>query len=699
MARETKVARLWPSANGFPTSWTALGSATNAEEVAQTSVLAEAKPNEARGITNSVKGGNQRFRFTAEAEAKLPATGARIIGIKLWYYGKPSSAKLTASVNNAATPVFSESVEAGSTTLGWRSIVVSAPHVATTTLQHFLTNQIEVGFINEKATASTINECYLEVEYETETAQPIGTPGAAATTGPGGGGTRTITVPSRVSGVSVLVAIQASGGVGATEVTDSGGNTYTLDGEAVDGTATCVQLWKTITTAGLGGAPTITVALPSALAGLAVNVGWAEFTPMVSASSVDTTGKGEGEGTSTEATTSANLRAQGDLLIGVTGITGTSSVLTAGSGMTALTGVGQTGGSLGWEYNLTPTAGSKAKPAATMSVTGAWAMLAVAYKVLATEGGSTPQNAKSTIASTFTVVGSARISPSARATIASVETVVGSAKLGARASGTINSVSAVLGSARTGTRAAASIASVGAVLGSAHTSAQAKASIASTYTLLGSARTGKRAAATIASTYTVLGSARTGVRAAGTVASTFGLSLPGRVAIRASATIGAVFGVIGNATATSALIAKSTIAAVFGLSKPVPRATLQARATVGSVFTGSATAKTGVRASGTVASTYGATGKSKLGQRARTAIESQFAVQASSKAITRIRATIAAVFGIKARATATAPTVETHETTLVLAHEDPALLILVSPDEPAPIATASPEPPAPSVNL
>lgn len=167
MAIET--VRLNPTQNVIAAIWAPLGAKPLWEELAQAAIKeAEAVPNPTtRGAKSTAKNVQEVF-FGTEGEAKIPAA-AIIKKIVVHWFGKPSAAANTLTIGKPTTglPEWNESVEAGSTTEGWRSHEVTKANLEKTVAKDLRENVFRVGWSNSKATEARWNVAYVEVEYET----------------------------------------------------------------------------------------------------------------------------------------------------------------------------------------------------------------------------------------------------------------------------------------------------------------------------------------------------------------------------------------------------------------------------------------------------------------------------------------------------------------------------------------------------
>jgi hypothetical protein len=212
--------------------------------------------------------------------------------------------------------------------------------------------------------------------------------GQVATTSPLGGGAVSLPITAGAVGNTLVVAVATAAATGAASCSDSSGTTYTLDAEITSGVAITVMVFSAqITTAGV-----TSISINGFGASLLVEAAAFEFSGIKTTGRLDTKGTGSGIGTAVSAgPTSANLL-EGDSWVGVFGSTASLGTFTAGGSATGLTGADQTGGSLGAEYLLAPTAGSKATATGTFSTTGTWAGLLAAY-VAAPAPAAVPLNA------------------------------------------------------------------------------------------------------------------------------------------------------------------------------------------------------------------------------------------------------------------------------------------------------------------
>lgn len=200
--------------------------------------------------------------------------------------------------------------------------------------------------------------------------------GQVATTSPLGGGSVTLPITAGAIGNNLVVAVATAAATGAASCSDSSGTTYNLDAEISSGIAITVMIFSAkITTAGV-----TSISINGFGASLIVEAAAYEFSGMKSAGWFDTKGSGTGIGTSTSAGPTSGNITEGDIWVGAFGSTASLGTFTSAGGASALTGANQTGGSLGAEYLLNPTAGSTATATGTFSTTGTWAGLIVAYK-------------------------------------------------------------------------------------------------------------------------------------------------------------------------------------------------------------------------------------------------------------------------------------------------------------------------------
>lgn len=212
--------------------------------------------------------------------------------------------------------------------------------------------------------------------------------GQVAKTSPIGGGAISLPITAGAVGNNLVVAVATAAATGATSCSDSSGTTYNLDAEVTSGVAITVMVFSAkITTAGV-----TSISINGFGASLIVEACAYEFSGLKSSTWFDTKGSGSGIGTSTSAGPTSGNITEGDTWIGAFGSTASLGTFTAGGSATGLTGSDQTGGSLGAEYLLTPTAGSTATATGTFSTTGTWAGLIVAYKA-APVAATVPLNA------------------------------------------------------------------------------------------------------------------------------------------------------------------------------------------------------------------------------------------------------------------------------------------------------------------
>jgi hypothetical protein len=200
--------------------------------------------------------------------------------------------------------------------------------------------------------------------------------GQVTATAPLGGGSVSIPITAGAVGNTLVVFVTVPAATGAGGCSDSSGTTYTLDKEVKNGIAVVVMAFSAaITTAGV-----TSISVNSLGASAVVSASAIELSGVVPASRVDTSGSGSGIGTAVSAGPTAGNLLENDAWVAAFGSTGSLGTFTAGGSATAITGADQTGGSLGGEYFLTPTAGATATGTGTFSTTGTWAGLIVAYK-------------------------------------------------------------------------------------------------------------------------------------------------------------------------------------------------------------------------------------------------------------------------------------------------------------------------------
>jgi len=224
----------------------------------------------------------------------------------------------------------------------------------------------------------------------------IATPTAIATNTSTTSGT-IITVAAPAAGVSlrntVIVAVAMDPSSTSVAVSDARGNTYTSDKDVTNGSVTTgvrtLLFSAPVTTALLSG-DLITVTFGSAVVGKAVSA--YSVNGLVVASRVDQTASAIGASTAPSSGNTAITSQPDELVMGVIGveeINGTATALTAGSGFTALTGIG-TASSMGIrilpEYQIV-TAASAYAGNGTLNQSRAWAAAVVTYKML---GGVEP---------------------------------------------------------------------------------------------------------------------------------------------------------------------------------------------------------------------------------------------------------------------------------------------------------------------
>jgi hypothetical protein len=212
--------------------------------------------------------------------------------------------------------------------------------------------------------------------------------GQVATVSPLGGGAISLPITAGAVGNNLVVAVATAAATGAASCSDSSGTTYTRDAEITSGVAITVMIFSAkITTPGV-----TSISVNGFGASLIVEACAYEFSGLKSSAWFDTKGNGSGIGTATSAGPTAGNITEGDAWIAAFGSTASLGTFTAGGSATGLTGADQTGGSLGAEYLLTPTAGSTATGTGTFSTTGTWAGLIVAYKA-APVAATVPLNA------------------------------------------------------------------------------------------------------------------------------------------------------------------------------------------------------------------------------------------------------------------------------------------------------------------
>src|ERR1039458_952240 len=182
------------------------------------------------------------------------------------------------------------------------------------------------------------------------------------------GGEAEVTITAGAVGNKWVVAVVAALGTGASEITDSAGDTFQLDAVINDGVSVTTQLWSSKVTSGA-----VTALKVKGLGALTiVEVGVYEFSGIKVANWLHTKGTGTGVGESLTAGPTEGVLQESDVWVAAFGSTATLGTFTKGGSATALTGADQTGGSLGAEYLLSPAA-EKATATGSFSVTGAWA--------------------------------------------------------------------------------------------------------------------------------------------------------------------------------------------------------------------------------------------------------------------------------------------------------------------------------------
>lgn len=203
----------------------------------------------------------------------------------------------------------------------------------------------------------------------------VRTSGQIATTSPLGGGAISLSITPPAVGNTVLVAVATAAATGAASCSDASGTTYSLDAEITDGTAITVMVFSArVTTSGV-----LSIKINGFGASLVVEAAAFEFSGIKSTSRLDTKGTGSGIGTEVSAGPTVENLIAGNAWIAVFGSTASSSTFTA-EGASSLPSTDQVGGSLGAEYVLSPTIGSKATAKGEFSTTGTWAGLIIAYK-------------------------------------------------------------------------------------------------------------------------------------------------------------------------------------------------------------------------------------------------------------------------------------------------------------------------------
>ncbi len=201
----------------------------------------------------------------------------------------------------------------------------------------------------------------------------------------GRGTTLAITSSAAVSaGTQVLISFAMDSATGTVSAVDSGGNTYVVDADITNtGSVRSVILRSSLTSA-LSVGSTITITHPSVVARAATA---SAFNGLATTSPLDVTARSTGNGKTVNSGTTATTTEFNELLFGAFGVEApTTDTFAAGTGFTALTGVGSTGSppasniSAHAEYRIVSTTGAYAANG-TLSAKDNWAAAIATYKM------------------------------------------------------------------------------------------------------------------------------------------------------------------------------------------------------------------------------------------------------------------------------------------------------------------------------
>jgi len=168
-------------------------------------------------------------------------------------------------------------------------------------------------------------------------------------------------------------------------VTDSKGNTYTVDGEVTSGTTDVTVVFSTLVTTALTTSDTITVTFSDTHTRWAISV--EEFDDILSAR-LDQTATGSGVGTAMTTSATGTTTAANELVFGGFGFTtpsGKTFTPQAGFSNSAIQGttVGTADRAVCNEWRYINTIGAQTV-SATLNVSSTWAAVAATYKVAPT---------------------------------------------------------------------------------------------------------------------------------------------------------------------------------------------------------------------------------------------------------------------------------------------------------------------------
>jgi YD repeat-containing protein len=212
--------------------------------------------------------------------------------------------------------------------------------------------------------------------------------GSASTTS--SGTTLTIPVTSAVAaGSTIIVGFVAGTTVSA--VTDTAGNTYTLDAAAANGTSAKVQLASAVDVAALTTSDSLTITCSSGAAKAGVAVA---FTGTATSGPLDQTASGTGSSQSAAVSPALTPSAAGELVVTVGGFNNAGSDTYTASNATLAVSAGTSGGgtnrSLGLAYVIQGAIATDATTVNDTTTSGTWAAAAASYLPASTSSGGGP---------------------------------------------------------------------------------------------------------------------------------------------------------------------------------------------------------------------------------------------------------------------------------------------------------------------
>lgn len=306
------------------------------------------------------------------------AVGEIVTKVQLKIYGKAGTGAGQNSKDCNVTTGGAIKLELEKAANAWYSTAVEAEEG--TTLSAF--EKFELKTI--KAAGATVYAIYLIITTETERDWSNGSVGrtAATVTTAEGNYTNNGLATGQI-GTTLIAYVTVAGEHGATGMTDLPGNTWTLDGEAHQGSAVAVQVWSCAVTKTLNSTDGIKlVGLPPS-----VKINFAmisTLTEMVSTSKVDVSGTANAAAaTELEVETPATRATQGDFTAIHYGIDQEATFTPTGFISEGVLPPKQAGLTMNPGVDNKPAEGSALKYKGKYNIAGNIASLAIAYKVLA----------------------------------------------------------------------------------------------------------------------------------------------------------------------------------------------------------------------------------------------------------------------------------------------------------------------------